>query len=393
MLVVDFSSLLGDLGPCSLSIGHVGSCKMIEVDGSFGEGGGQILRTAVSLAGVLGKDMRVYNIRAGRSQPGLKAQHLTGVRAAAELCDATLKGGEVGSTELSFQPSRLKAGRFRFDVGTAGSITLVLQVLMPLMAYAPGAVEATITGGTDVKWSPPIDYLSQVTVPILRKMGYEVHLDVKRRGHYPKGGGMVRVSVTQVEHFKPIMGLEQGRVVAIRGISHARGLPRHVAERQARAATEILGTRSLPRPEISVDLEEVGPGLSVGSGLFLLAETEKGAILGADSLGERGKPAEAVGSEAARKLIEEIEAGGFLDRHMGDIMVPYMALADGTSEVTTSQVTQHTLTNVKVAELVLGGGFEVDGVLGNRGRLRATGIGLRNSSFVSPRVSTVSPRL
>ncbi len=364
---------------------------MIEVDGSFGEGGGQILRTSVSLAGVLGKDVRVYNIRAGRSQPGLKAQHLTGIRAAAELCDATLKGAEVGSTELLFQPSRLKAGRFRFDIGTAGSITLVLQVLMPLMAYAPGAVEATITGGTDVKWSPPIDYLSHIVLPVLRKMGYEVHLDVRERGHYPKGGGQVRVSVAQVELFKPIIGLEQGLVVAIRGISHARGLPRHVAERQARAAAEILDTRGLPSPQISVDLEEARPGLSVGSGLVLLAETEKGAILGADSLGERGKPAETVGSEAAHKLIQEIEAGGFLDRHMGDILVPYMALADGSSEVTTSQVTQHTLTNVKVAESLLGGAFEVNGAVGNRGRLRATGIGLRNSSFASPRVSTVSP--
>lgn len=361
---------------------------MIEVDGSFGEGGGQILRTAVSLASVLGKNVRIYKIRAGRSEPGLKAQHLTGARAAAEMCNAVLKGAYVGSTELVFQPSKLKQGGFRFDVGTAGSITLVLQTIMPLMAYAERGVSVEVTGGTDVKWSPPVDYFVHVTLRVLEKMGYDGRLEVLRRGHYPRGGGLVRFSVKPPEQLKPIVGLDPGGVVRIRGVSHSVGLPRHVAERQSTAAARVLRAGGLPEPEIIIDYREAGQGLGPGSGLILFAETERGTVLGADGLGERGKPAEEVGSEAAGRLVEEAQSGAFLDRHMGDMVVPYMALADGTSEVSLSQVTQHTLTNVRVAELLAGVEFEVDGELGRKGMLRAKGLGLRNVSSSSSTGST-----
>lgn len=362
--------------------------KMIDVDGSFGEGGGQILRTAVSLAGVLGKNVRISNIRAGRSNPGLKAQHLTGVRAAAEICDAEVEGAEEGSTKLVFQPSRLKNGGFRFDVGTAGSVTLVLQTLMPLMAFAKERVVADITGGTDVRWSPPVDYFSNVTLKVLEKMGHDGRLEVVRRGHYPRGGGVVRFSVEPVESLEPIAGLNSGSVVRVHGVSHSVGLPEHVAERQSAAAARALRAGGLPKPEIIIEYQEAGPGLGPGSGLVLFAETERGSVLGADSLGERGKPAEEVGSDAANRLVEEVESGAFLDRHMGDMVVPFMALAGGTSEVSLSRVTQHTLTNVKVAELLAGVKFEIDGELGGKGRLRATGLGVRNVPSVSATRST-----
>lgn len=379
-------------GLYSLSVGHVTMLeKMIDVDGSFGEGGGQILRTAVSLASVLGKDVRINNIRAGRSEPGLKAQHLTGVRAAAEICDAEVEGAEVGSTKLVFQPSKLKSGGFRFDVGTAGSITLVLQTIMPLMICAGGRVVVEVTGGTDVRWSPPVDYVSNVTLKVLRKMGYDGRLEVARRGHYPRGGGLVRFSVEPVEGLKPIAGLDLGVVVEVRGVSHSVGLPVHVAERQSAAAARVLRAGGLPKPEIIIEYQETGPGLGPGSGLVLFAETERGAVLGADSLGERGKPAEEVGSDAANRLVEEVESGAFLDRHMGDMVIPFMALANGTSEVSLSRVTQHTLTNVKVAELLAGVKFEIDGELGGKGVLRATGLGLRNVPSVSPTGSTSHP--
>ena len=363
---------------------------MIAVDGSLGEGGGQILRTAVSLAAVLGKDVRISNIRAGRSQPGLKPQHLTGVKAAAEMCDATIEGAEVGSTELAFKPSTLRAGRFRFDVGTAGSITLVLQTLMPLLAYAPGKVEVQITGGTDVKWSPPIDYLLHVVLPTLKKLGIHGQLEVLRRGHYPRGGGRVRVTTGPVETVSRVTELDPGEPIRLSGVSHANGLPRHVAERQSETARRVIIEKGLPEPEIAVDYSDSKPGLSVGSGLVIYAQTEKGAILGADSLGERGKPAEEVGSEAARRLIEEIASGAFLDRHMGDMIIPFVALAGGSSQVSVSQITQHTLTNAKVAEWLAGVKFEVDGRLGTKGVLRAKGLGLRGLSFSSPTGSIVA---
>src|SRR2546428_5122025 len=167
---------------------------MIEVDGSYGEGGGQVLRTAVALAAVLSKEIHVFNIRAGRAEPGLRPQHLTGVKAAAELCSADLEGLGVGSTEFVFRPGKLRAGTFRFDVGTARSVTLVLQTLMPILAFAPGPVQLEIAGGTDVKCSPPIDYVRLDALPILREIGYRGELELVRRGHYPKRGGLARVS-------------------------------------------------------------------------------------------------------------------------------------------------------------------------------------------------------
>src|SRR5947209_10299491 len=193
---------------------------MIEVDGSFGEGGGQVLRTAVALAAVLSKDIHVFNIRAGRAEPGLRPQHMTGVKAAAELCSSELEGLRVGSTEFTFKPGKLRAGTFRFDVGTAGSVTLVLQTLMPIMAFAPGAVQLEITGGTDVKWSPPIDYLRLVTLPILKKIGYQCDLELIRRGHYPKGGGLVRFSTQGPSILQPLIGEKSGHVSKIYGMSH-----------------------------------------------------------------------------------------------------------------------------------------------------------------------------
>src|SRR5712664_2950318 len=205
---------------------------MIEVDGSYGEGGGQVLRTAVALAAVLSKEIHVFNIRAGRADPGLRPQHMTGVKAAAELCSGHLEGLAVGSTDFVFKPGKMKAGNFRFDVGTAGSVTLVLQTLMPMLAFAPGPVQLDIVGGTDVKWSPPIDYLRLGTLPILKKISYHSELELVRRGHYPKGGGLVRFSTHGPSKLQPITNNNPGPILRIHCISHATALPRHVAERQ-----------------------------------------------------------------------------------------------------------------------------------------------------------------
>src|SRR5437879_8956232 len=193
---------------------------MIEIDGSYGEGGGQVLRTAVALAAVLSKGIHVFNIRAGRAEPGLRPQHMTGVKAAAELCSSELEGLRVGSTEFTFKPGKLRAGTFRFDVGTAGSVTLVLQTLMPILAFALGNVQLEITGGTDVKWSPPIDYLRLVTLPLLARMEMQASILVVKRGHYPKGGGIVRLKASPTSVLKNIVGIDGGNVNAIAVVSH-----------------------------------------------------------------------------------------------------------------------------------------------------------------------------
>jgi RNA 3'-terminal phosphate cyclase (ATP) len=300
---------------------------------------------------------------------------MTGVKAAAELCSGHLEGLEVGSTEFVFKPGKLKSGTFRFDVGTAGSVTLVLQTLMPILAFAPEGVHLEITGGTDVKWSPPIDYLRLVTLPILRKIGYLGDLETVRRGHYPKGGGLVRFSTQGPSTLQPLTNNQSGSVSKIYGISHATALPRHVAERQATAARKCLEEAKLPSSSIDLEVIDDKKQLGPGSGIVLSAEMQNGGILGSDALGERGKPAEEVGSIAGKGLVEGIQSGAYLDRHMGDIIVPYLVVADGTSEVSISRVTQHTRTNVKVAEWLTGTRFNLEGEIDSPGKLRVTGIG------------------
>jgi len=348
---------------------------MIEVDGSFGEGGGQVLRTAVALAAVLSQEIHVFNIRAGRAEPGLRPQHMTGVKAAAQLCSGSLEELEVGSTEFVFKPGKLKAGNFRFEVGTAGSVTLVLQTLMPILAFAPGGVQLEITGGTDVKWSPPIDYLRLITLPLLKKISYQGNLELVRRGHYPKGGGEVRFSTGGPSILQPLVDVKPGSISKINGISHAVALPRHVAERLAAAARKNLEEAKLPSSSIDIEVVDDRRQLGPGSGIVLSAESQRGNILGSDALGERGRPAEEVGSTAGRVLVEEIQSGAVLDRHMGDIIVPYLVLAEGTSEVSISRITQHTQTNVKVAEWLTGTRFDLEGEIDQPGRLRVEGLG------------------
>ncbi len=349
---------------------------MIEIDGSFGEGGGQVLRTAIALAVVLSKDIHVFNIRAGRAEPGLRPQHVTGVKAAAELCSSELEGLRVGSTEFTFKPGKLRSGTFRFDVGTAGSVTLVLQTLMPILAFAPGSVRLEITGGTDVKWSPPIDYLRLVTLPILKKIGYKAELETVRRGHYPKGGGLVKFSTQGASILHSLTDKSPNSISKIYGISHAVALPRHVAERQAAAAKKCLEEAKLPSPSIDLEVIDDRRQLGPGSGIVLSAETQNGNILGSDALGERGRPAEEVGSTAGRVLVEEIESKATLDCHMGDIIVPYLVLAPGTSEVSISRVTQHVQTNVKVAERLTGVRLNLEGEIDHPGKLEVKGLSL-----------------
>ncbi len=348
---------------------------MIEVDGSFGEGGGQVLRTSIALAAVLSKEIRILKIRAGREQPGLRSQHLTGIKAACELCSGTSKGLEIGSTELVFSPGKLRSGMFKFDVGTAGSITLVLQTIMPILAFAPGNSSVEVSGGTDVKWSPPIDYINMVTLPTLKKMGYDARLERLRRGHYPKGGGLVRFSICGGFELNALRRTSRGAISRIRGVSHATGLPSHVAERQIASATACTEEASLPKPSIDIEIEKNHPLNGPGSGIVLSAETRGMDFLGSDSLGERGKLAENVGAAAGRILIEEIKSDSVLDRHMGDMIIPYLVLATGESEVTVSRITQHAITNVKVAEWLSDSRIQLIGDVDQPGRLRVHGIG------------------
>ena len=336
--------------------------EWVEIDGSYGEGGGQILRTAVALSVITGKPVRITRIRANRSNPGLRPQHLHGILALEELSDARVKGARVGSTELEFIPGKARPKHIRVPIKTAGSITLVLQALLPAMAFTGGSFE--VTGGTDVPWSPPVDYLKHVTLFALERMGFGASIEIKRRGHYPKGGGLVTGRVEPWEERKPLIALEWEKIECFAGISHATNLPPHVAERQAKAAEDRL--RELYSAPVEIK-REISRSLGPGSGIVVWAETDS-LRLGGDALGKRGKPAEVVGREAADELLEALTTRAAVDKFLGDQLIPFLAFAGGKIRV--AEITNHLVTNVWVVERFFGKVFEVEGEIGGPGVVR-----------------------
>jgi len=352
---------------------------LIEIPGNMLEGGGQIIRTSVALAALTGEEVRIDRIREKRPNPGLQAQHVTAVKAVAAICRGETEGLVQGSRSLFFRPRGRVSGKFTFDVGTAGSISLILQALMPSAAYTPGPVDFDLTGGTDVKWSPTIDYVRLIVFPALRKFGYDAAMTLHRRGHYPKGGGRVTVRINPARLLKAVKSVERGKAVALEGISHCVRLPSHVAQRQAEAARDRLGAAGYHEANIAVETypPDRDPHIGPGSGITLVMKFADNPIVGSDSVGERGKPAERVGEDAASKLLKVLETNAPIDRHLGDILIPYMAVAEGPSEIFTSEITMHVLTNIKVAEMVTGVKFEIQGELGRPGKISVVGTGMR----------------
>ena len=296
---------------------------MIEIDGSRGEGGGQLVRTAVAVSAALGKPVHIVNIRSRRENPGLAPQHVAAVRCVAGLCNGSVDDLNVGSPVLAFRPGPLRAGNVKIDVGTAGSIPLVLQAGMLAASFAPGECSLEITGGTDLRQAPAMDYLANVTAPLLAKLGIAVAFDVKKRGYYPRGGGEVTAVVKPARPL-PFRVEGPGRTVSIGGNAHVVELEPDIARRMASAAASEL--KSFPAP---VKIQETSPpGLGPGTGITVWARTDH-SVLGASALGERGLRAENVGAVAGRELAAELKAGASLDLHAADQLVPYLVLGGG----------------------------------------------------------------
>jgi len=342
----------------------------ISIDGSYGEGGGQILRTALSLSAVLGKGINIERIRAGREKPGLRPQHLAGVRALGRITDAKVGGDEIGSQSLTFSPGKVKGGVYRFNVaeerGSAGAITLILQVLLLPLYFSPSSSEVTLLGGTHVPWSPPFHYFSMVLFPTLARMGLCCNAEIQRWGWYPKGGGEVRVKIVPVEELRSVNLSTGGSPRRIFGISGTSNLPAHIAVRQKERAYQ----RAKERLRLVADIQIVDKAPSPGQGtvLFLALESE-GGLSGFSALGRRGKRAEDVADEAMDQLIEHIDAGGCVDPHLSDQLIPFAALANGKSIFTTSKITRHLLTNIWVVKQFVDVRIEVEGKEGEAGRV------------------------
>jgi RNA 3'-phosphate cyclase len=330
---------------------------MIEVDGAHGEGGGQLLRMAVALSAVTMTPVRVSHIRAGRSDPGLAAQHAAAVRAVSELCGGKVSGLEIGSQEITFVPEAVRAGRYSWDVGTAGSVALVLQALLPVAAAAPGPVRVRIIGGTDVPWSPPMDYVSRVFLPLVRRLGMHLDLEVVRRGYYPRGGGILEALIEPTRSWAPFRVAPRNRIQRIRGIAHVSNLPEDIPKRMKHAAIRRLHGAK----DVKVEERLYGGDEAIGQGgaLVLWAETPE-TLLGADSLARRGKPSEQVGEEAASFLREEIDSEATLDIHAADQLLVYLARVDGPSEFRVREVSGHLETLMWLLPQFLPVRFEVD---------------------------------
>ena len=342
---------------------------MIIVDGSMMEGGGQLLRMTTTYSAIISEPVKVENVRSGRSDPGLKPQHLTTIRAAAEMCGAQLSGDRAGSEEIEFSPGTIRGGDYRFDIGTAGSVALLLQCLTPIAAYADGPVKIKVIGGTAVKWSPPIPFLENVVWNAFNQMGLDCRLMVKRHGFYPKGGGEVEAHIRPVKHLNPL-SITQSPVKVVHGLSLCGGLPGHVALRQGKAAQNALKKAKLkPRIDV-VALEDRDTPLSPGSLICLWSDA---MYLGSCALCERGKSAEAVGAEAAEALISYIRSGAQVDPHTADHLILPMSLAYGESSFTTCELSLHALTAIRLAETFTDSRFRVEGGEGRPSRVTCRG--------------------
>jgi RNA 3'-phosphate cyclase len=338
---------------------------MIEIDGSYLEGGGAILRVASALSAITEKPMKVFKIRAGRENPGLRAQHLEGLRAVASLCSGRLVNAALGSTEIEFYPEKIRPTRIDVQISTAGAIGLVFQSLKVPICMADGEVIVNVKGGaTFGKWAPPLLSTINVLLPTLKKMGYAAEITINRHGFYPVGGAEVEIrafpslpvgpnsfGLFSRKPFRPLNLTDRGDVGKVMGISVASECLRkpRVAERQTEAASATLRNKGL---ETAIQPEYVDSKCA-GSGIVLWSTTSTGAILEADSLGERGKPSETVGEEAAKRLLKTMDSGAAVDAHLSDQLLIFMALAAGKSAITAPKLTDHAKTNIYVIQKFL----------------------------------------
>jgi len=343
---------------------------VLEIDGSQKSGSGTILRMSVALATVINQPLRIFNIREKRAQPGLRPQHLEAVLTAAKLCNAEVKGAKLGSRELWFTPHEIKGGQIEAEIGTAGSIPMLLLTVLPICAYAKNTVQLHVSkGGTDVRNAPTTNYLKHLLLPMLARIGLKASLTIQKYGYYPKGMGEVSLEVEPCPKLSPIVLEKFGNLQHIRGVSVCTFLAdRRVAERQAMAANERLKSAGL-KADIQI-VNDMSNPLQKGSSLVLWGESDTGALLGGDAIGELGKPSEMVGREAAENLLRELEPKATVDSHLSDMLVPYAALAEGNSVYLSRLVSEHLDTNIWLAQGILGRKFHLAKV-GNLYRIDA----------------------
>jgi RNA 3'-phosphate cyclase len=333
---------------------------MIEIDGSQKSGSGTILRLSIALAAITKQPLHITNIRQNRPQPGLKPQHLEAVLTAGRLCNAKVEGAKLGSRELRFTPREIEGGNIEALIETAGSIPMLLQAVLPICLIAENPVHLHVAkGGTDTIHAPTINYLRYVFLPSLKQMGIDAEITVQKYGYYPKGMGEATMTVKPNSNLKPIKLESFGKFTALKGVSVCTFLSdKRVAERQAKTAKTCFSHIGY-EADIQVVNDQSNP-IQKGSSIVLWAETNTGAIVGADAIGELRKMSEAVGKEAAEKLADELAVKPTVDVHLADMLIPYMALAESKSVFLTRKISEHIESNVWLIEKMLNVKFKIE---------------------------------
>lgn len=345
-------------------VGKTKKISMIEIDGSIGEGGGQVLRTSLTLSVITSQALRVNHIRARRKPAGLRPQHLKSVQAVTEVSGGTVSGAKIGSTFVEFFPGTVKPGNYNFDIGTAGSTSLLFQTIFLPLALADSPSEITIYGGTHVPWSPCYHFLAWHWIPYLSKMGFNLEFVLDRAGYYPEGGGMIKSCISPHDKLVPINLEQRGTVKEIWGLSAVSNLPRIIAERQRNQVLKRLGSNF---PLNNIRIREL-PSKHKGTLLLLIVEYEysRACFFG---LGSLGKPAECVADEAIDAVLAHWNSDGAVDPYLADQLLLPLAITKETTRISTSKVTNHLITNAKIISYFLPIDIKIDGEMGFPGKI------------------------
>lgn len=327
---------------------------MLDIDGSVHSGSGTLLRNSASLAALLGVPLHMTQVRAKREKPGLRPQHLQALHACSSLCEGEIRGAHVGSTEIFFHPGkRLKGGDFHWDIGTAGSTTMLALTIIPLALFAGGPSRFSLTGGLFQDFAPSAFYMQKVLLPVLQRMGTEVRLDILRPGYVPRGQGKLRVEEKPLGcPLKPVQMLEQGKVREVRGISLASHLEREKVS--ARMAHECLRLLEKEGYAAEMEIRDDRTAAQKGAALALWAITGQGCLLGADRAGAPGRRSESIAQFVVDSLLEDLSTQAATDRHLADQLILFAALAKGKTRYRIPRMTDHIQSNLWLVEKILG---------------------------------------
>ena len=314
---------------------------MLTIDGSYGEGGGQILRYAIALSIITNIPVEILNIRANRSPPGLKPQHYTVLSLLQKLSHADIEGLNIGSSTVQIHPHKVPGGSYDVAIGTAGSITLVFQACLLCGLATQESIKVTVSGGTDVQWSPSWDYFTHVFLPALEIMNINCTATLHQRGYYPKGGGKATITIHPIQNIRPVQFTGTTTEIKVHGIIHSANLPDHITKRMKHAVIKTFIKDGITPSITTENVTSPSPGV----GITLWTRSEK-QILGVSMLGKKGIPAEEIGSNAAETLLKDLHSGATIDEHLFDQILPYMALAQGSSSCCIRQLNNHAKTTL-----------------------------------------------